>query len=129
MQSTAMARALGSSLSDADLQSNVAMGGIELDQFNQAQARRFGGAQGLGGMSNFYAGPSSIEQAMFGMRAPYDLQRTGLQGQYYNNLQQQNYFQPERVMMPSGFDRYVSPILNPILEGFGRGLNPLPGLQ
>lgn len=128
MQSTAMARALGGAMSDADLQSNVAMGGIEMDLFNQSQNRRFQGAAGLGGMPGLYSAPSSIEQAMFAMKAPYDLQRQGMQGDYYNQLMSQNYYQPEREWMPSGFDRYISPWLGPLMGGIGKAWNPLSGL-
>lgn len=119
MQSSAMARAVTDSLAGADLDRNIAMGGIELDEYNKAQNRRFQGASGLGGMPGLYAAPSSIEQAMFSMQSPYDLARMQAQSNYYNNLMGQNFYQPERIMGPSDFDKYVSPFLTPLLEGLG----------
>jgi len=39
-----------------------------------------------------------------------------------NWMTQLGMYQPERMQEPSGFNQYVSPILNPLLQGAGQSL-------
>lgn len=122
--SSAMARMMSEGMNQGDLQHNLARGQLQLNEMNNVMGRQFQGAQGLGAMPGYYAAPSSIEQAMFGMRAPYDLGRMQEIGNAYQGLMAQNYYQPERVEGPSQFEEWISPWLNPLLEGIGQGLIP-----
>ncbi len=73
MQSSAMARTAGESLGQMDNQFAMQMGQYQ-DQLRQQELQnRMMGAQGLEGMGGYYAQPTSIEQAIFGMRSPYDM--------------------------------------------------------
>lgn len=119
LQSSAMARIMGDQLGQANIGHNLGRGQMEIDQMNQAMQRQFQGAGGLAGMPSYYAQPSSIEAAMFGMRQPYDMARMQGLGNAYNNLYSQNYYQPERIEGPSGYEMYVDPFLGPILQGLG----------
>lgn len=127
--SSAMARMMTEGLNQGNVQHNLARGQLQLNEMNNVFNRQFSGAAGLGGMPQYYGAPSSIEAAMFGMRQPYDLGRMQAQGNAYNNLFAQNYYQPERIEGPSGFDQYISPWLNPLLQGVGTALTGmvLPG--
>lgn len=120
LQSSGMARIMGDQLGQANIGHNLARGQVELDQMNQAMQRQFQGAGGLGGMPSYYAQPSSIEAAMFGMKQPYDMARMQGLGNAYGQLFNQNYYQPERIEGPSGYEQYIDPFLGPILQGLGR---------
>lgn len=110
--SSAMGRLMGEQLGQANIQHNLARGQTQLNEMNNVFNRQFQGAQGLGYMPQYYAQPSSIEAAMFGMRQPYDLGRMQSLGNAYNNLFAQNYYQPERIEGPSPFEQYVVPIVD-----------------
>ena len=120
--SSAMARMLTEGLGNANIQHNLSRGGLQLDQMNQAMQRQFQGAQGLGYMPQYYAQPSSIEQAIFGMRQPYDLAQMQGLSTAYNNLFSQNYYQPERIEGPSGYEKYAAPFIDPVLQGLSQWL-------
>lgn len=119
LQSSGMARAMGDQLGRANVSHNLARGQVQLDEMGRAMGRQFQGAGGLAGMPGYYAQPSSIEAAMFGMTSPYDMARLSHLGQGYNNLFSQNYYQPERVEGPSSYEKYVDPFLGPIFQGLG----------
>lgn len=126
MQSSAMGRAVGQGLGQVDASANLAMGDMRRQMMESAMGRQFQGAQGLSGMPGYYGQPSSIEQAIMGMRLPYD-QMNFQAGQNKDNamanwMAQLGMYQPERMQEPSKFDKYVSPILNPMMQGFGQAL-------
>lgn len=124
--STAQARALGGELSDAALERNIQMGNIRRQMEQQAMQRQFQGAQGLSQMPQFYQQPSAVEQQMFSMQTPYRMQNMQNQmEQRLANLRARQStqrakaglmgeigtYQPERIQQPSGFQKYVSPLL------------------
>lgn len=120
LASSGMARLMGDTLGKANVDYNVNRGQIQLNEMNNVFQRMFGGAQGLQGLNDFYSAPTSIEAAMFGMRQPYDMARINGLSNAYSQLFNQNYYQPDRVEGPSGYQKYVAPFVNPILQGFGR---------
>ena len=126
MQSSAMGRAVGQGLGQVDASANLAMGDLRRQMMESSMGRQFQGAQGLSGMPSYYGQPSSIEQAIMGMQLPYD--QMNLQAQQNKDNMMANWmtqlgmYQPERMQEPSGFNQYVSPILNPLLQGAGQSL-------
>ena len=119
--SSAMARMMTQGMNQGQVQHNLGRGQVQLNEMGNVMNRQFQGAQGLGMMPSYYAGPSSIEQAMFGMQQPYDLARMQGLGNAYGGLFNQNYYQPERIEGPSGFDQWITPWLNPLMQGIGEG--------
>ncbi len=124
MQSSAMNRMMTEGLGQANVQHNLARGQVQLGEMGNTMQRQFQGASGLGMMPSYYGAPSSIEQAMFGMRQPYDIAQMQGMGNAMNNLYSQNYFQPERIEGPSGFDKWITPWLSSLMQGVGEGLIP-----
>ena len=126
MGSSAMGRAVGGELGRANTDFNVQRGGMMEDMRRHDLGTQFQGAGGLGGMPGYYAAPSSIEAAIFGMKSPYDMANFGARmqdrGSMQNWMSQYGMYQPERVQRPSGFDQYVSPWLNPLMQGAGMAL-------
>lgn len=126
MQSTAMSRAMTDELGNVNLQSDIALGQLRSGLLENEMNRRYRAAQGLGNMGNYYAQPSSIEQAIFGMKTPYRManyQASLADRQAMANwMNQLGMYQPERVQTPSPFQQYVSPVLNPVMEGVGMAL-------
>lgn len=126
MQSTAMARAMGDSLGKANTDYSTQLGQLQAGLMENAMGRQFQGAQGLMGMPSYYGQPTSIEQAIFGMRSPYDMAnfdaRMNTQNNMANWMGQYGMYQPERVQTPSPFDQYVSPLLNAGMQGFATAL-------
>lgn len=121
---TAMGRSLGREMGAVGNQGNIAMLGAGLGANEAEQQRRFQGAQGLAGMPGYYGAPASFEMQMLGLQQPYDIARfqgqtqTGIaqadmQSQFMNNLMSRDY--QGAYMEPSGFERYISPWLNPLL--------------
>lgn len=129
LRSTAMAKAAGQTLGQADNQFAMSMADREIQEYNNALNRQFQGAAGLGTMPGYYAAPSSVEMSMIDALTPYhtgnlnaQLQTQMTQGQGYNTLMNNNWQGIDTYMMPSKFDQYVSPFLNPLLEGLAGGL-------
>jgi hypothetical protein len=119
LQSSGMARLMGDQLGRANIQHNMQRGQLQLGEMNNAMQRQFMGAQGLAGMPGYYGQPSSIEQAMFAMRQPYDMARIQGLGNAYNSLYSQNYYDPLYIEGPSKYEKYVDPFLGPVLQGLG----------
>jgi hypothetical protein len=119
--STAMSRALGKSLGQANNDFLLGLTRERLGAEERSMGRQFRGAGGLAGMPGYYGQPSSLERAMFQMKAPYELENFNalrdLQNQQANFMNNLAFYQPERIQEPSPFDKYVSPILNPVLQG------------
>ena len=68
-------------------------------------------------MPGYYGQPSSVEQAMFGMKMPYDLANMGAESNLMNLLAQQNWYMPDPTYGPSGFDKYLAPFFNILASG------------
>ncbi len=128
---TAMGRALGREMGNVQNQGNIGMLGAGLAANDANMSRRFAAAQGLQGMPGMYGAPGSMELQMLGMQQPYDIARyqgnnqrnmmsSQLQSQFMNNLMGKDY--EGFYMEPSKFEQYISPFINPLLEGFGKAI-------
>lgn len=142
LQSTAMTRAATGQLGQNQLNRNISIGQLELGEMNNAMDRQFRGASGLQSMPGYYAQPTSVEQAMLGLQSQYDManlqnrqfnaQQTGQQQQIIanmmNNLLANNWYQPERMVGPSDWQRYGVPALT-LAGGIGGAFlgNPMLG--
>lgn len=125
LESTAMARAATGQLGRNQLDRNIAIGQMELGALENAMARQFQGARGLQSVPGYYAAPTSIERAMLGLNRQYDM--ANLQNRQFNaelqnredqvvanmlnNLLAQNWYQPERMVEPSNWQKFGQPIL------------------
>ncbi len=68
-------------------------------------------------MPGYYAQPSSVEQAMFGMKRPYDLMNMQNEGNMMAGLLGQNWYTPDPTYGPSPFDAFMAPFLNIFASG------------
>lgn len=143
LNSTAMTRAAMGQLGQNQLDRNIGIGQLELGAMENAMDRQFRGAQGMQSMPGYYAQPTSIEQAMLGLGQQYDM--ANLQNRQFNaqqetqnqqvianmlnNLLANNWYQPERMVEPSNWQKYGQPLLS-VAGGIGAGIagNPMLGV-
>jgi len=134
LRGSAGARALSQGLGNLALQQSTNALGTQLNQQNLAENRKMGAASGLAGLPGIYGAPTSLEMAfMQGIQQPEKMANFQSQ-QNYNNLMGQYMmnapsiwgnsvmYDPNMLMGPSDFDKYIAPFLNPLLQGVGKSL-------
>ena len=79
-------------------------------------------------MPGYYGQPSSVEQAMFRMKTPYDMMNMQNEAGLMNTMAGQNWYTPDPVYGPSPFDSFLGPLLGAgaqlgagYLQGYGFG--------
>lgn len=131
IRSSAAEGAAMNALQQNALQRNMQIGQMELGNQNQAMARQFQGAQGLAGMPAYYAQPSSLEAQMLGLRMPYDMagiENARLNAQLQNAqmgygaqmgaaLMNQNWQQPDTVVLPPGTNWWADTFAPALIQG------------